>query len=93
MRLAPESPEPIQVDQFADLEPTRLAPIGDVPILPLRRLERGRETPASDAGPQQADIYLSEAEEVQSRCANCGLLGRMGSRCIACGVPIVRVEL
>ena len=92
MRLAPESVAPIDVDQVAGLEPTRLAPIGEVPILPLQRLERGRETPDPVANPRPANVYLSEEEELEARCLNCGVLGRAGHRCADCGVPISRVE-
>jgi len=91
-RLAPESVAPIEVDQVADLEPTRLAPIGQVPILPLPRLERGRETPDPVANPRPANVYRSGEEELEARCPNCGVLGRVGHRCAACGVPLSRVE-
>ncbi len=92
MRLVPESPAVIQVEEFSDLEPTRVAPSGEIPILPLSRMDRGREEGTFDAGAQQADIYLSDEEEIAPRCPNCGLPGRLGHRCIACGVPLARAE-
>jgi methionyl-tRNA synthetase len=93
MRLVADSPAPIQVEQFPDLEPTQVAPIGNIPILPLLRLERGREASTVDPRTRQADIDASEEEEVAARCPNCGLPGRLGGRCAPCGVRLMKVEL
>jgi methionyl-tRNA synthetase len=91
MRLAPEAPAAIQVEELPELEATRVAPSGEVPIVPLVRLDRGREENAARAFPQRADTHLSDEEDI-ARCPSCGLPGRFGHRCNACGVPLTRAE-
>jgi hypothetical protein len=66
---------------FADLEPTQLPSSEDVAVLPLLQLEA-----------RDADIYLLANEEMTPRCRECGLPGKFGVRCVACGVPIAPIE-
>lgn len=84
------APEPAAFDAEAceGLEVTRLPPPGDVPILPLARLDRGRGESPPAPEPTES-ISLSDEEAMTSRCPNCGLIGRSGGRCNACGVPLL----
>ncbi len=91
-QLAPKPPAPLTVEPIPELEPTRAPAVGSVPILPLRRLERGREPRDVDPASLQADIYLSEDEELHDVCPNCATPGRPGLRCAACGVLLPRAE-
>ncbi len=85
---APQAVPPVADEPCEGLELTGM-PVGeDAPIVPLPRLDRGREEapPAAPSSPQNIEIDLTEEEEVRSRCPNCGLLGSSGARCAACGV-------
>jgi hypothetical protein len=77
---------------FTDLEPTQLPSSEDVAVLPLPQLDRGREDGAPQARMRDADIYLLANEEMMPRCRECGLPGKFGVRCVACGVPIAPIE-
>lgn len=83
------SPAPIAVaDETVDgLELTRMQTIEPVSVVPLARLERGRE-PTAAAPRAEESISLTADDDVGSRCANCGLLNKLRERCGACGVPL-----
>ncbi len=87
---APQSALPAADEVCEGLELTQMPAGPDAPIVPLLRLERGREE-APSAGPSSPDrieINLTNEEEVHSRCPNCGLMGKSSGRCAACGVRL-----
>jgi hypothetical protein len=88
---------------LAGLELTRLTQVADPAIAapasvdsdPFTNLEP-EEPVASDPATdlkQAGPPLIADADDEMTRCRNCGLPGRLGVRCTACGVPIGPIEL
>jgi hypothetical protein len=90
LRWAPQAAPPAADERCEGLEQNQVPAGPDAPIVPLPRLERGREEapPAGPGSPGRVAIDLTGEEELLSRCPNCGLMGSSSGRCLECGVRL-----